>query len=175
MVLRCPDKMPIALAADNREIVKTLYVQGFTPVTIQAKTGVNHRTVQTWSKRYNWRVLRAKVRGDLDASAMEVAKSSLNEQSKRLKERLSGELNDQMSVLERYPIKSAKALANTRYGQGRAAVVKTIVESASTIYGWSADNKHTLVQVNVLNQVDLDATDATEPEPVKPVIEVAGQ
>ena len=163
--------MPAALATD-REVIKTLYVQGFTPTVIQSKTGVNYRTVLTWARRFKWRLLRAKVADDLNSAALAVAQSSLTEQSKRLKEKLSNELHDQVSILERLPIKSAKALANTRYGQGRAAVVKTIVESAATVYGWSADNKHTLVQVNVLNQVDLDAT---EPEPTKPAIDVPAQ
>lgn len=147
--------MPEALAETTRETVKLLFQNGLKLPIIEAETGVKQSTIRNWIYRYNW-----------DAAAAEVTKILKNRQHKavarsvtlaqtgslqlarmpeiassRLREQLSSEVASQMVALQSEPVKRASELANTREREGRASVVKRLVDSAAILEDW--ESQHT--------------------------------
>lgn len=85
--------------------------------------------------------------------------SSLAKQGNKLRTALATELDQQAECLAREPVAAYSELANSKDGQGRAAVVKTIVEAATKVYGWDDPAASGLLGAGLR---DLDSIDVEE-------------
>lgn len=142
--------MPLGcvIPEELKEQAKALYVQGVTTSDIAEEIGVPYGAIRTWIKRGKWGSLRtitqqkagpAKERAAIRAltfiqpgARMPAASAS------KLREGLSAEVASQMAVLQSEPVKRASELANTREREGRASVVKRLVDSAAILEDWES-------------------------------------
>ena len=124
--------MPRRLEAD-RELVKQLWLQRFKTSEISAQTGVKPKTIQTWRSRYGWRKnasdtrLAVKQTGEKTLSLQ--ACEDLAQRAKALRAELATILEAQARLMAENPPTKVSQLANTPKGQGRASVLKTLVEA----------------------------------------------
>lgn len=88
-----------------------------------------------------------------------VVANGLMKQGVRLRTALATELDQQAECLAREPVAAYSELANSKDGQGRAAVVKTIVEAATKVYGWDDPAASGLLGAGLR---DLDSIDIEE-------------
>lgn len=154
--------MPKPLDVDW-DFVKALWLQGFTPSQISAKTGIKPDTVKGRALRYKWTAIRDKTNAflnqslqpDLSASlALSASKqtNALAKASKLAQEAFSDELHTQVSVLRKKPAKRVSDLASNPRREGRASVVSKLVSTAAKLYGWDA-------QTNTPTHVSLTKVD----------------
>lgn len=154
--------MPAALSADLKNQAKVLYLSGKEPVTIETELGVQSQTVYQWIKRYGWKEIRTSINSHVQVALSQAVTSSLVKQGKDLRKSLATELQQQADALASKPVKDASELANE--GQGRASVVKTLVEAASKVYGWDNENQSGIAfDLRALDAVDVEEVKAIEP------------
>lgn len=158
--------MPKALPEAVRDEVKVLFVAGFTPEHISKQKGVNPRTIHQWSRRHGWINLRDKLQGKVNKAVVATVTNGLQSQSDSIRARLASELERSTAALEKTPVRGANALANTPARQGRAAILKTLADTAATVFDWSAGSVSGLVLVGSFSQADPD-------NQIQPVVEVA--
>ena len=130
--------MPRALA--NRETVfetvKALVIQGVKTSEISQRCDVNPKTIRTWSRRYGWRAIASNVRQDVNEAVACTTSLGLKSVGERVRGSLANEIEAQVQLLEQRP---AKCLKELQTSNGRTAVVRGIIESAATVFGWSKD------------------------------------
>src|SRR5512139_2784880 len=121
--------------ASLKEAIKALYLQGVGPQAIFERfptKGVSAALISTWAKRYGWTVLR----GELKAQGALVQVTPQDDpqaaQEARIRGRLVDELENQVATLAREPFAGYGELPGR---DGRAATVRAIVDTASTLYG----------------------------------------
>lgn len=158
--------MPAAVKID-RELVQALYLQGLNREDICKQTGLKQGTLRTWVARFKWDTLKEQARQALETAAqpslaVQVAKD-LSAKSKAAREALAGELDTQLQALKTTPANGFADLRNTPEGQGRAAVAKTIAETAAKVFGW--DNETTKNSVNIHLIASLDPESASDGAP----------
>jgi hypothetical protein len=149
--------MPVALQAD-RGIVQALYMQGFSPPQIAAKTGLNPGTITTWSHRYGWKKARAQatemVKSVVHASTPILSKTVAGT-SDRVRESLATELEKQVNKLAEIPIAPGlNGLAR------KATVTKLLVDAARPVMGWDDQKSSSAVSVESMLDVDIGSRDA---------------
>ncbi len=163
--------MPKALHPDLREQAKQLFIMGIPVVRIADKIGVSKVCINKWRERDKWGIIRKRAKeavSEEGAISLEMEVSSdLRLHSQKLKEQLSNEILRQVGLLAESPAKNVADLASNGKRQGRAAVVKTVIESASKLHNWEGEHSTTLVNV-VLQSGDADVVkdDAIEIETV---------
>lgn len=128
-----------------RDACQVLYCQGATPAFIARQFSLPVGTVAKWAERGGWRLLRDELQAQTAKVSRSVVGRSLTHASNELRAQLAEELADQVNALRRAPCKKASELRNTRNKQGRAAVVKTVVESAAAVFGWGSSDKPGLI------------------------------
>ena len=142
-----------------RELVKALFVQGFTPTQIARKTGLNADTVSTWSKRGNWTALRSKTCESLSQPLERLAALTIAERSARVRSELADELGESVGALRQTPAKPELQHLNQR-----AEVAGKLASSASKVFGWEGDGETPLVIVGEMcRAVELQAEVTTQP------------
>lgn len=146
-----------------RDTVQVMFCQGVTPSIISSQTGVPINTVNTWAKRHGWTRVRDSLTSSRNRIAQAVISESLIDASKAVREGLATELRDQIAALKRDPVRRASGLRNVAGVQGRAAVVKTIADAASTVFGWQGEQKVSLIAPMCGPAVDVQAEVTTEP------------
>ena len=158
--------MPAAMKMpeSTRIIAQALVIQGFSLRVVSEKTGLKLRTIQTWARRYGWRELRDKTKQEVNQAVAIAAASALDEFSTRSREWLAGEVQEQIGAQRNSPIKKPSELANSPKRQGRAAVLKTVTDAASTIFGWGDTTPGGILIMGDMR--------GTEPAASQPVIDV---
>lgn len=91
------------------------------------------------------------------------------QKSKYLRSALAHELVLQVDLLVKNPPLSIGELTNSKNCQGRAAVVKTLVEIGDTLCGWSLENKSSEALV-FLGRVGMLMGDEAQPRQLPPAI-----
>lgn len=151
--------------------IQALYLQGLTLNAIGQKTGVKPGTIKGRAARYGWSLQRAQAKTEavapLNVHLAKAHSAALAKASEYAQKALSGELDGQLAVLQTRKPRTLADLANTPKREGRASVVKKLVETADKLYGWSAQDQQpqtlNLTQVNVAppkpGQQVIDVTD----------------
>lgn len=138
-----------------RELAKSLYVQGLNWEAIAHQTGVSQPTLNKWVTRGGWVALRDQTRHVLhnqgQKTMITVIANDLIHRSKAIRHTLAEEVEHQAHVLRAEPANKAAQLAGRN---GRAAVLKTIVESAATIFDWADSGPSGLVVVGDMEAVE---------------------
>jgi len=134
--------MPEALDVD-REIVKALFIQGFTATQVARKTNLNPSTVSTWAHRGKWVSLRAKTDAALTNGTNghgteqgRVIKAEVSAESARCRQMLSDQLLQVLLALAGISIEKTKDKLRER-----CDLLASIVGSAKVVHGW--DNEST--------------------------------
>jgi hypothetical protein len=122
--------MPKALNAD-RELVKSLFVQGFTPTQIARKMGLNADTVSTWSKRGSWTALRSKTYDSLNQPLENLAAMTIAEHSARVRDSLAQDLHATADTLRQTPVET-----DLEHLGRRAEVNQKLAASAGKVFEW---------------------------------------
>jgi hypothetical protein len=148
-----------------RARVEALYKSGYLPAVIAKLTGLKKATIATWADRYHWREARDKVVQQNENGVVATIARTLEHYSAEVQGHLSAELLDQAQVLREHPPRSVGDLI-----KGRSTTVKTVVDSADKLFGWSQrEAPSALIQVNYLAEMKLKtpleppAEPATEP------------
>jgi len=130
--------MPMALPDREMklETVKALWLQGVTTSRIVEQTGVKLQTIKTWVKRYRWTQFRVQVQKPLNDVIAATVRNRIEEQSAEARGLLADTVVKQARALQANRVTAGK-LCTTRAGQGQAAVLKTISESANNVFGWN--------------------------------------
>jgi len=150
-----------------REQCEALYKAGWMPAQISKETGVPKGTITQWAKRYHWTEKRDKIALGTGKNVATTVAHELEYRSAELRDSLSAELLDQAEVLRQNPPRSVGSLIN-----GRAATVKTIVDSGDRLFGWNKpDGQGCLVQIGIVKQL---CPDTPQEPPAKPATEPAG-
>ena len=151
--------MPVALPAETREIVKSLWIQGVTNERILQQTGVKPGTLKTWTKRYNWPLLRSKVKQDVDRACVVVVQDGLANASEALRGKMS-------ALLEKHTESLAKVSAkpSLKHIQQVGAALEPLVRSAKAVYDWGQQDSIGIVQVSaVRDALEVEAQVTSEP------------
>jgi hypothetical protein len=138
--------MPKALQVDLG-MVQTLYMAGVRPSEISRQTGCKVVTICSWANRHGWK---AALQGMVQS--VRVGSKTLKEGSNRLRDALRDEASDQVATLRKKPVKGPAALANTPAREGRASVLKKLVESVSMIDDWDSTHRPGLVLCEMLGE-----------------------
>lgn len=120
-----------------REEAKALYIAGIQPSQIAQRFShlqLKATTVSVWAKRDNWVSLRDKVKQPLQQAIVETAKNGLAQASEQAKAAFVSEINTQTAALAK-----TRSKANLEHLQPRAKTLASLVDSASKVFGWSAE------------------------------------
>ena len=157
--------MPRAL--ENREevfeTVRALYFQGLKTSAISEMTGVKQKTIRTWSTRYGWGVIASELNGEMKQAVVRSVRREIAKLSEELRLELADEVLEQANALRKKRIRSASELGNKNGVQGRAAVTKTIVESAEKVFGWDGQQTRTpLLRGDFPDEIDVHSETSVE-------------
>jgi hypothetical protein len=163
-----------AANAAKLEQAKALFFQGLTLPLIAQAVSVPLSTINKWSQRGKWSMLKEQTKGALvqglrkDLAIGIIPPSSpqnaLAPASRRLREQLASELEAQAAVLAQNPVQRVSELGNTPQGEGRASVVKRIAETAAIVHDWDQSTEAGLVIVTDMK--------GSAPEELAPAIDV---
>lgn len=155
-----------------KDLVKMLWFQGISPSAIAVETGVKRETISTWAKRGNWTSTRDNGKQLLKRKAqvtmaVTVARE-VSRESAEVRNLLAGAVRSQAERLAASPPASVKELANTPDRQGLAAVLKTVVDSASEVFDWQSQHTPGVVVLQDLRSSEpgeqvIDIAAATDP------------
>lgn len=143
--------MPAPLAPDLRQQAKGLAIAGLTSYAISVKLGVNRSTVRNWLKDATIPALMASVE---QAVKVVVDRQVDQKLSQVVRVKLSESIAAQAEQLANNPAMCVEELKNTPERQGLAAVTKTVVEAASTLFGWDKEGSTGVSLVGSLRRMD---------------------
>lgn len=139
--------MPKAIEAD-KELAKSLFIQGLPISTIARQIGVNINTVGTWTKRGQWTQLRGRT---IEALDRPLIGATLAEHSARMRETLAKGLTETASTLD-----TIKQKRNLPTVLARAEAMQKLTASAGKVFGWDAESTPAIVNMNLMkNDPDL--------------------
>jgi hypothetical protein len=150
--------MPKALLNVDRELVKALFVQGFTPTQIARKTGLNSDTVATWSKRGKWTALRSKTCESLSQPLEKLAALTIAERSTRVRSALADELGESVGALRQTPAKP-----DLEHLSERAEVAGKLTNAAGKVFGWDGDGQTPLIVIGEMSRALEFEAEVTSP------------
>lgn len=149
---------PLANREDVFEVAKAFVTQGVKTSVISERTGVNPKTIRTWSRRYGWIKTASIVRQDVNQAVTATVVDDLKSIGGRVREALAVEIESQAQLLAKEPAESIKDLATSQGKQGRAVIVKTIAETAGNVFGWNESPKERpLLQIGMVEKLDVRA------------------
>lgn len=128
----------VALAETDsiRDKAKALYLEGQRPCHISKTLGISSQLVSVWANRFGWVAVKREVNKRVSKLIESNVVSSFSKQGMKHRLALANELERQVACLAAEPCASYSELVTTKEGQGRAAVVKTVLEASSVCFGW---------------------------------------
>jgi transcriptional regulator with XRE-family HTH domain len=163
--------MPRPIDADW-QLIKALFLQGFTQRQIAQRTGVSPGTIKGRATRHGWSLLRNSANATLVhpglAALTQHQSKSLLKASQQAQDTFSTELAIQSQVLAANPPRKLVDLANTPRREGRASVVQKLVNTASKLYGWDSQTN----SPQAMNLTQINVTPAGDRSPGAKVIDV---
>lgn len=154
--------MPVALSNDVRDQAKALYLAGIPLSDIGQKLDTRRDTIAKWVIRYEWHVQKAAVDTQVKKAISNTVVSALSKRGANQRQALAQELEAQAATLAASP-PAIGDLHNTKARQGRAAMVKTLVEASSVVYGWQEQGAMGIIGADVgdmFGTIDVEATPA---------------
>lgn len=147
----------------------TYYAQGFTPIAIAKKVGVNVNTINTWRNRYKWVAIRCNTEDDLRVASEKAVQFSLASASERLKRGLSNELEATLGAVQAVPQKGT-----LRGAKERLEVIEPISRVAKTVFDWGQQEQLGLIMVGQIESntpdsevIDVDSSQEQLPNAVQ--------
>jgi len=161
---------------EAKALARALYVQGLKYYAISIHTQVKESVIRSWAKRGNWASLVANPLRNVPVVlqrgvAVDTA-NNLQSRGNEIREKLSQELMAQATLLASTPPGSVAELGNSKHGQGRASIAKTIADAAGIVHDWGNQGQAGLVLIGELSRapdepaaLDIGATVTQAPEP----------
>lgn len=134
--------MPKALEAD-KELVKSLYLQGVRPEEITRRTGVKPKTIMTWSYRGNWKDLISRTRQALEVVEHDMLSDQVAKLSVDVRRKLAEDLATTTDALPKHSTHLTKF--NTRIN-----AISTLATTAKTVFGWADNSNPSPINIAVL-------------------------
>lgn len=128
----------------NREIVKTLYLQGYTTKTICDQTGCTPTALKTWRNRFKW--------NQQVAEAREIAvthSAGVQSRSLALRETLADVLAKHSAALAKVP-----ASPNLKHIKQVGDALEPLTRSAKTVFDWGNDKPNALIVMGDMRALD---------------------
>lgn len=135
-----------------RKEAKTLYLTGLNCKEVAAVLNLKPITVQYWRRTEEWENDRKQVKSVALATVKGATGNGLQRRSSEARELAANAVDAQLRAIAANP--GVDDLANSKEGQGSAAVLKTIVETAAQVYGWNDEKTVGLVVVDDLRVFD---------------------
>lgn len=158
-----PRGIPSPYTPEQKELAKSLYLQGLKAPVIAETISVPVGTIRKWSTRGGWpslsaqtsviRIQRAEGRAGSEAAA------NIQDRSNRVRSLLAAEVEAQAQALASQPPKPSE-LGNTPQRQGRAAIAKAIADTASTVFDWQSQVTQGLIVIGEVERADPRETPA---------------
>jgi hypothetical protein len=148
-------------ARDVQVNAQAMYLAGVHADQICEELSIKLNTFYSWVSRKKWVQGKRNRSARIQKAVAQSVKEAVTDQTSELRERLNGELSQQMDALESKPVKYGELFSR---GQGRAAMVKNVVESFRGLNG-GAESINVVFGVNVIH-------DAGDPSPIEVQAEV---
>lgn len=159
--------------------ILSLYVQGVPVPDISKETGVKPSTIYKRAVRGKWTQVKERSRrlaslAPIKRQGLAVVvqtgpQNALQSSSNRVRSDFASVLEQATTALLKSPINEPGELPNTPERQGKAAVIKTLVDAAATVFDWSAQRNQGVVVFEQSTLQDEPAIDVQSvPEPTKP-------
>lgn len=162
--------MPKILNA-NWPLAQSLYLQGVSLQDIAKQINVTLGSLRKRANRGNWTVLRRESVQIASTVVQGHTGRNLVQASRDVRQSLAEEVADQVSILRESPPKKVSELGNTPDGQGRAAVTKTVIDSAASVFGWDDSPERGIIVIGELRQFDeMKTVDVSASVEVAPVV-----
>ncbi len=157
--------MPQALPSTVKtQAVEMAISEGLTAGQVAKRIGVNRSTVKNWLAS----IQLPKIEKMVESVADRVVNRQMKMTSEGVREALAETVLAQAAALKSEPVKCVRDLANTPFGQGQAAVTKTVAETAALVFGWAAEKQST-THFHMLTKLEV------EPESVEVESEIVDQ
>lgn len=161
---------------ETKDLAKALFVQGLKYSAIAAHIGVGQSVIRSWAMRGKWNSLVAStatvVQQVLKRGVVLETANNLQSRGNEIRDKLSQELAAQAALLASSPPATVAELGNSKHGQGRASIAKTIADAAGIVHDWGNQGQSGLVLVGELSRepeeaaaLDIAATVTQAPEP----------
>lgn len=150
--------MSATLPNTTKESAKALFLQGVSLSDIGQRLDVKPDTVGKWAARYQWLIQKQAVQAQVQKIVSASVVSSLTKQGMSHRKVLARELQSHAEALAQRPVVGIGELFTTKEGQGRTALVKTLVEASSVVFGWDAESANASTIGSGLRDLD-DAID----------------
>ena len=146
--------------AETKETAKALYLQGFTPAVIAVQLGVRRATLSKWRENGKWVQIRD---GTVKVMTRKGITAVSRETTTKVRDALHNEASQMVEAMRKEPVKNVQELLTTPERQGRAALLKTVVETVAIIEDWNSSHKTGLILSDALGS-ELDGRDTVEIE-----------
>jgi hypothetical protein len=143
--------MPAPLKGVDWNLAQVLYSQGLRFDDISSKIGVKASTLRKRAVRHGWATVRTAALTAVAQTGVETGGRTLAARSERVRDCLAEDLERAASLLAAQPPSTVRELANTPAGQGRAAVAKTIADTAASVFDWRDSSQQGLVIVGAIS------------------------
>lgn len=138
----------------DREMVKQLFLQGLKYSAIAERTGVNQKTVRTWSSRYGWTQIATQAKQSVVKACKDAVLTGLQARGDAIRLKLVEEVECQVDILMKTKPRYVSDLRNDNGLQGRSALAKSIIDSATVLFGWEDQKQPGLILVGELRRFD---------------------
>lgn len=141
---------PNAYSAEKRTETLRYVAQGSSILEASKIAGVSYDAVRQWVFKYRIPEIRDIAKDAVDFALQRALKGSVG---RDVRERLALVVKQEVDLLYDNPPQYVGELGNTPEGQGRAAIIKTVIESASEVFGWGKEhgNIDSLRSANVID------------------------
>ena len=169
-----------------KQKAKQLFHEGLKWSKISEETGVASNTLRVWGHRGKWKEELQEAKRLIETSKAKClviasvqanpSQKALQSSGNRLRTSFATVIEQSTAALLESPITNASELANTPERQGKAAVIKTLVDAAATVFDWSGQRNQGYIafeQSTLADEpeaIDVQATpkqvvDTPKPEP----------
>lgn len=134
--------MAIAYPQQTKDRAMELYLAERPMPEIVKELKIGRAALDTWVHRYKWNDIRRLASEQVTKTLATGNTMNFQQQSERVKLRVSAQVDRQLSALERSKCENMEDLMNTPAGEGFSSVLKKTVETAAQVYAWG-DEKPT--------------------------------
>jgi hypothetical protein len=121
-------------------LAQALYLQGLPHAEIAARVQVTEASLRKRASRRKWYQLRTASITAAAQHGLNRTGETLAKRSAQVREALSEEIQDQVSILRSKRPRSPAELRNQPSGEGRASLVKKVAETASIVHDWKTEH-----------------------------------
>lgn len=161
----------MAVAIDiDRELVKSLVLQGKPTKEICSITGVKAATLFVWKNRFGWGKALRVAKQEYERGMLEAEQTELNAKAERVRAGIADELEHDLAIIKANPAKTIKNV------QERQSALSAITGNAKTVFGWN-DTIGVTLSIGLLNSanesakplkaIDVQSEQVVEPQQIR--------